>query len=402
MIDLRTLRRQKHMGRQIAVEALEPRQMLAADVAIGDANMDGVFDQDDLVQVLDTAKYLSGEPASVSEGDFDCDGQFDQFDLIAALQRGSYEPAGQQRTGQGAQPLREGEARTVAAFDATNSELPEGVAVDKVGNLFVTLAPRGEVWRIAPDGSRALFAEFAMSPESPLPGALGLAVDAPGNVYAALATADPTSHGVWRVSRDGQTKERLPGTEVISFPNALTLDHEGNVYVTDSLQGSVWRIPSGGSAELWTQDTLLEPNLELSPVGANGISFRQNALLVANSSRFSIVSISIERDGTAGEAEVFFQGELGFVPDGIAMDVHGNVYVANPISGVVQRLSADDMSLTVIATDVQGLDDPTSLAFGSGKGSRQSVFVANSTFFGMDIGASVVEIGVGASGLPLP
>jgi hypothetical protein len=57
----------------------------------GDANEDGQFDQRDIVLVLRSGKFRSGEPADWSEGDWNEDGQFDQRDLVEALQTGEYQ-----------------------------------------------------------------------------------------------------------------------------------------------------------------------------------------------------------------------------------------------------------------------------------------------------------------------
>ncbi len=56
----------------------------------GDANRDGVFNPLDIVQVLQSAKYQTGQPATWAEGDFNRDGVFDQLDIVAALQTGKY------------------------------------------------------------------------------------------------------------------------------------------------------------------------------------------------------------------------------------------------------------------------------------------------------------------------
>jgi hypothetical protein len=56
----------------------------------GDANRDLKFDQQDIVQVLQAAKYLTGQPATFEEGDGNGDGVFDQLDIVAALQTGNY------------------------------------------------------------------------------------------------------------------------------------------------------------------------------------------------------------------------------------------------------------------------------------------------------------------------
>ena len=56
----------------------------------GDANEDGIFNQLDLVQVLQGGKYQTGQPARWREGDWNTDGVFDQLDLVESLQAGSY------------------------------------------------------------------------------------------------------------------------------------------------------------------------------------------------------------------------------------------------------------------------------------------------------------------------
>ena len=57
---------------------------------LGDANMDGTFNQLDIVQVLQAAKYLTGKPATFAEGDWNSDGLFNQLDLIEALATVNY------------------------------------------------------------------------------------------------------------------------------------------------------------------------------------------------------------------------------------------------------------------------------------------------------------------------
>jgi hypothetical protein len=56
----------------------------------GDATGDGQFDQSDIFQILQTKKYLAGEPARWEQGDWNGDGVFDSLDIVAALQTGKY------------------------------------------------------------------------------------------------------------------------------------------------------------------------------------------------------------------------------------------------------------------------------------------------------------------------
>ena len=58
---------------------------------IGDANLDGVFDSNDFVQVFSVGKYELPELAVWSEGDWNGDGLFSSGDFVAAFADGGYE-----------------------------------------------------------------------------------------------------------------------------------------------------------------------------------------------------------------------------------------------------------------------------------------------------------------------
>ena len=291
----------------------------------------------------------------------------------------------------------------VKQYDASKGELPEGIAVDKVGNLYVSLGPPGvtaQIRKISPDGSETVLANFEDS------GAGGLAVDAPGNVYYAHFSFNPDTQGVYRVTGDGAT-ERLPGTEEMLFPNALAFDKVGNLYVSDSTGGAIWRIPRGGSAELWLQHDLLEgvggiP--EYPPIGANGIAYRHGSLYVANTEKGLIARIPILTGGDAGDPQVVAEDPGLYGLDGIALDVHGNIYAALVLQSKLVRIDPVDGEFTTLLTAADGLDEPASLAFGTGKGDRQSVFVTNYALFPphSEEGPAVLKVDVGVPGLPLP
>ena len=58
----------------------------------GDANEDGRFDQADIVLVLQTGKYTTGQTASWADGDWNGDGLFNQLDIVLVLQTGDFAP----------------------------------------------------------------------------------------------------------------------------------------------------------------------------------------------------------------------------------------------------------------------------------------------------------------------
>ena len=253
----------------------------------------------------------------------------------------------------------------VVDYDPAAGELPEGLAVDKRGNIFLSLAPLGEIRKIGRDGSESTLATIPLPPDT-FPGVLGLAVDGRGNVIAAVSTADPAVTGVYKIKRDGSFS-RLPGTEAIGFPNGVALDRRGNIYVTDTAIGGVWRIPRrGGPAELWFQSPLLEGDGSAGFglfIGANGIAFRRNALVVGNSEGARLLHIPINRDGTAGTATVLAEDPALYGADGIEFDEDGNVWVAVIFQSTIVRVSRSG-DIDTIATAADGLDFPSSVAFG--------------------------------------
>lgn len=287
----------------------------------------------------------------------------------------------------------------VVDYDAVAGELPEGVAVDKRGDVFVSLTPLGQVWKIDRDGSQSLLAQL-VPPGSGL-GIAGLAVDAPGNVYAAAITLDPATAGVYKIARDGSFT-RLPGTGAIGFPNGITLDKEGNVYVTDTARGAVWRVPAGGGpAEVWFESPLLVGTGAFQfgvPLGANGIAYRQNAIVVGNTEAARLVRIEVEPDGSPGAVSILAESPALLGVDGIAFDVHGNLWAAVIAQSTIVRVSPDGTVTTVI-TAADGLDWASSLAFGKG----HDLWVVNYAIGPPGgPGPALLRLTVDAKGQPVP
>ena len=295
------------------------------------------------------------------------------------------------------------QVETLVSFNPAAGEFPEGVAVDKTGNIYVSVTPLGQIRRYAPDGSESLLATV---PATAGFGPTGLALDATGTVYAADVTFDPATRGVYRIGRDGSS-ERLPGTGGILFANGLAFDQRGNLYVTDSISGAVWRIPRGGTAEVWAHDPLLAGNGSFGfgfPIGANGIAFQHGELVIANTELSRLVRVPVLPDGSAGAADVLVQAPALFGADGVALDVKGNLYVAVSGQSTLVRVAPDGGSITTLASATDGLDDDSSLAFGTGRGDRKALFFVNFALFGPPASAhpSLSRLEVGVPGVPLP
>ena len=94
----------------------------------GDSNADGVFNQVDIIIILQADKYQTGEPAVWSEGDWSGNGVFDQFDIVLALQGGNYRPNGQAASR--AELEHAGLVKAIA--NVAKTDLPEELAIDAV------------------------------------------------------------------------------------------------------------------------------------------------------------------------------------------------------------------------------------------------------------------------------
>lgn len=291
--------------------------------------------------------------------------------------------------------------RVIATFDPTKGELPEGVAISKTGTIYVSFPFIGELRTVSLDGTSE---HFATLPTGGGFGPLGLAVDAPGNVYVGVRTTDPATQGVYRVTPDGDVT-RLPGTGVIGFANGLAFDQRGNLYVTDTILGAVWRIPRGGSPEVWIQDDALEGDGSAQfgfPVGANGIAVRHNQVFVTVTEKASVVTIPVQPDGSAGALTVLAQSPALYGADGIAMDVHGGLFVPVIFQSTIVRVSSDGSSIDTIATADDGLDFGSSAAFGTGRGGRKTLYAVNFAIGPNSKSPGLLAFDVGVPGDPLP
>jgi len=145
-------------------------------------------------------------------------------------------------------------------------------------------------------------------------------------------------------------------------PNYAVFDADGALYVSDSGTwpdggGCIYKFSPNGDVEVWSEG---------APQFTNGlaISVSGDSLYVAESTLPGITRIPIRADGSAGAAEtVVLMPET--VPDGLAFDVTGRLYIGCYRPDRLFTLETDGR-LLVLADDFQGtvLAAPTNLAFG--------------------------------------
>jgi len=235
-----------------------------------------------------------------------------------------------------------GEVERFATLPVGNHN-PEGITADRHGNIYVTTFDTGR-----PTGIGRLFV-FDRH------GELRRAVDIQDSSAFLLDLAFHPQTGELLVIDFGKGRvvkvnPRTGESEVLTTipdltpadPNAgpganvLTFDKHGNVYISDSFQGIVWRTgPNGGVPIQWAASPLLSPN-GVPPFGANGLAFNKagDALFVANTANDQIIRIPVMPGGVAGTPAVFVNSVNG--ADGLIIDKHDNLWIcANQADEIV-------------------------------------------------------------------
>jgi sugar lactone lactonase YvrE len=227
-----------------------------------------------------------------------------------------------------------GEVETFAVLPAGSSG-PEGLEVDSSGNAYVTTfgftargeAPGpGQLFVFDPDGRLLRQVSIARSSAHllglrfhPMTGAL-LVIDFGGGK---VLDVNPRTGA----SELFMTLPALPHPELGAGLNDITFDTAGNVYVSDSFQGVVWKTGRrGGVASVWVDHELLRTK-GVPPFGANGLRFNneETALFVANTGNNTVVKVPVSR-GLPGTPGVFVNGVHG--ADGLLIDRDNNVWIA--------------------------------------------------------------------------
>ena len=194
------------------------------------------------------------------------------------------------------------------------------------------------------------------------PGSNGLTFDPQGRLTLC-------QHGDRRVSRreaDGTMKPLAVGYngKKLNSPNDLVFDDQGNLWFTDPPYGlpgtfkdptkelpfqGVYRVSPDGGIKLATQELEAPNGLAFSP------DFK--TLYVANSQSHAPIwkAYPVKADGTLGPGRVFADASKYYkqgdgVPDGLKVDVHGNVFATGP--GGVLIYTADGTLLGRILTGV--------------------------------------------------
>ena len=142
-------------------------------------------------------------------------------------------------------------------------------------------------------------------------------------------------------------------------PNAMAFDRDGNLYISDSFQGAIFKIVKAAdcgscAVETINHDPLLA-TAGFPPFGANGLALSEDEkmLFIANTGDDRILKLDLTKPALSTDAVSIFAESINGA-DGIAFDKHGRLWVAANQADEVVGLNAKGKVVAKLG-DFQGI-----------------------------------------------
>ena len=207
---------------------------------------------------------------------------------------------------------------------------PEGVAWHPSANLFYVSSARvGTIGKVTAGGKyEELYKDMDIK------SAFGMKVDEKNNLLWVCA-GDP-NYSIYQDSMTHKKMIRLIAIDLKSgkkvkdidlsnvykgyhFANDLTMDNQGNIYITDSYSPVIYRVDARGMATVFAENKLFSS----AGVGLNGIVMHPDGyLIVANNGSGALLKVPINSPGNVSAVKInqFFPGA-----DGLLLDQQNNL-----------------------------------------------------------------------------
>ncbi len=266
--------------------------------------------------------------------------------------------------------------------DGTNAsaqfDYPEGVAVDRAGNLYVADYNNHCVRKVDTNGiittvvgnrteghTPPTFTGQATNTQIAAPYAL--AINSNGNLFL----SDSHFNQVLRVNANGLVNTLAgPGTtlNLLSAPDGLACDGANNLYIADrnnncirkiGVNGNITTVAGGGSSladgVLATNARVFAP--EAVAVDANGnlyISIDGQSVVRKVDTSGVITTVAGNGSfGFSGDGRAATSAALNY-PAGLVVDAAGNLFIADTANNRVRRVDTNSIIATVAGTGVAG------------------------------------------------
>ena len=228
---------------------------------------------------------------------------------------------------------------------ATRFSNPNGLAVDTAGNVYVSDSGSAGVRRITPAGVVTTLPPTADSYWSPA----GVAVDTGGNVYV----SDYNNRTISRIAPDGVITVLARGPNIgFLYPQGLALDGAGNLYIADPYENMIVTMTTAGAGAHGYAGLTLQPG---SADGTDYAQFRNPVAVTIDSSGnvyvadrgnntirkiapSGVVATLAGTAGVTGSADGAGAAAQFNSPSGVAVDLAGNVYVADTGNATIRKI----------------------------------------------------------------
>ena len=225
---------------------------------------------------------------------------------------------------------------------------PEGTAFNKADNLFyVSSAKTGTVGTVDQQGNYKVF--YA---DSLLKSSFGMKVDAKRNRlwvcvgdpnYSKYSDSSTFKKMIRLIALDLKTGKKINDIDLSNlysgkhFANDLTIDDDGNIYITDSYSPVIYKVDATYHATVFAQNDMFIAK----DIGLNGIVFYPKGFLLAvNNSNGKILKIDIKNPQSVTKVNIdnFFPGA-----DGILLDAQNNLLLdQNKGTDKIYKISSPD------------------------------------------------------------
>ncbi len=242
-----------------------------------------------------------------------------------------------------------------------NLALPQDVAVDGSGNVYVTGGLSDNVYRVTPGGTIQEIMTKLGDGTNDLDRPYGVAADSAGNVYVVGAK----SQNVFRITNPGQIDQAVAqimdssgdglGNPLLD-PRGIAVDAAGSVYVTGVLSDNAFRIDNPGqSGQKITQ--IIAPGGDVTDpfqpwaiaVDAAGVAYVAGEF---SDDAFRVEQTIVETvDASAGGGGLVLDK-----PEGVAVDASGNVYVTGEVTDNVLKIAPDGTVTEIINQSGDGVN----------------------------------------------